>query len=274
MSFFKNKTKVFLVIATAALVAFMALSTLPAVRSGVLGNAFGAVIAPVQKGVSALISSAEEFFSYFVNMKSYERRNAELKEEISVLNAEVREMLDLKTENARLRSLLDLKERDTEFDLEAAEVIARDADSWHSTLTIDKGTNAGLAKNMPVITNDGVVGYIFEIGNSWAKVMTITDPASSVAAVAKRTGDSTVVEGDMALMSKYQCKMPYIPKESGLTQGDLVETSGLGGIYPAGLYIGKVISVTPLSDGMTQQAIIEPGAPLSDITHVMVICGK
>lgn len=271
MSFFKNKTKVLILILTIILAALMAFSTLPSKNAGVISNAFGYVITPVQRGLEKVIDATEGFFKYFIDMKNLERKNGDLKEEISALNSSLREMTDLKNENEQLRSLLGLKQRNSDKQYIAAEVSARNFNNWYCVLTLDKGTGDGVAVNDVVLTNDGVVGYVYEIGTNWAKVTGIIDSTSSAAAIAKRTGDKSVVEGDINLMQNGQCKMPYIPKESGILQGDEVYTSGDGGVYPEGLYIGTVEEIVNSADGMSKEAVIRTGASPYDVKCVFIL---
>ncbi|MBE7038607.1 MAG: rod shape-determining protein MreC [Ruminococcaceae bacterium] len=271
MTFFKNKTKVLILILTIILVVLMAISTLPFKNAGVVSDAFGMVITPIQKMVVKVIDSTESFFKYFIDMKNLERKNNELKEEISNLNADLRDMSDLRNENERLRKLLELKERNTGYDYISCEVTSRNFNNWYCILNLDKGLDDGVGLNSVVVTNDGVVGYVYEAGKNWAKVTGIIDSSSSVAAICKRTKDKSVVQGDINLMQNGECLMPYIPKESSIVEGDEIYTSGDGGVYPEGLYIGKVERILSSSDGMTKELVIKTGVPIYDIGHVFVI---
>lgn len=271
MTFFKNKTKVLILILTIILVVLMAISTLPFKSAGLISDAFGAIVTPVQKVMVKVIDSTEGFFMYFIDMKNLERKNIELKEEISLLNADLRDMADLKNENERLRKLLELKERKNGYEYISCEVTSRNFNNWYCILNIDKGLDDGVNLNSVVVTNDGVVGYVYEVGKTWAKVTGIIDSSSSVAAISKRTKDKSVVQGDINLMQNSECLMPYIPKESSVAEGDEIYTSGDGGVYPEGLYIGKVEKINPSSDGMTKELVIKTGVPIYDISHVFVI---
>lgn len=274
MSFFsRNRYKILLIGITILLVVLMALSTIPWKKANFISDVLGVVISPVQKGISAVIGGVQGFFGSISNMGRYEAENAELKEKIALLESEVRETEELKKENARLRSMLDLKERDVQYDMQAAEVIAKDAGNWFSAFTIDKGTSSGIAQGNAVITNDGLVGYVYEVGTTWAKVTTIIDSGSSAGAAIKRTGDTGVVEGDLKLQNEGKCAFVYLQKDANVTEGDYVETSGLGGIYPPGLYIGKVAEVTADAGGVSQRAIVQPAVEFDRISEVFVIRG-
>lgn len=271
MNFFSDKTRFFLIAITIIMIITMALSTLPLKHANLVENIFGIVISPFQKISDTLVSSAEGFFSFLINMKDTQKRNGELKEEISVLNSDLRELSDLKTENEKLRNLLELKNNETNYNTVAAEIISRSWNNWENNITINKGTQDGIKMNNPVITETGVVGYVYDVGTNWAKVMTVLDPSSSISSIASRTGDDGIVQGDYNISMGQYCKMSFIGKESGISGGDSIETSGVGGIYPPGLYIGRVVDVKAVSDGVSRQAIIEPGVNFNDLKYVLVI---
>ncbi len=275
MSFFaRNKIKILLGAITVFFIIVMALSSIPKDTSGIVGNALGMLLSPAQKVVNKIVSSTEDFMVFIINMKSYQKDNEALKEELSSLYAEVRETEDLKKENENLRNMLELKSREVQYDLVACEIISRESDNWYCLFTLDKGQNYGLSKNDAVITSDGLVGHIYDVGNNWAKVITIIDSTSSVGAVIKRTGDTAIIEGSLDFQNENKCKLTYLSNNASITEGDYVETSGMGGIYPAGLYIGKVKEIVSDPNGITQQAIVETAVGFGDLRHVFVIKGE
>ena len=272
MSFFeRNKGRVILIAVTALLIIIMALSTIPSLKPNIVSRVVNFLVSPVQKGISYVINSTSDYFSFVFNMEEFREENKELKKQVAKLETEIRETEELKKENSRLRSMLDMRERTIEYETETAEVIAKDAGNWFNSFTIDKGANDGIAPYAPVITDKGLVGYVSEAGASYAKVISFIDSTSSVASYVKRTGDSAVVEGDLKLQEKGRCRMVYVNKNSVITVGDDLETSGMGGIYPRGLYIGKVLEISDDGTGLSQQAIIEPAVDFGSIREVFVI---
>ncbi|MBE7030216.1 MAG: rod shape-determining protein MreC [Ruminococcaceae bacterium] len=272
MTFFeRNKAKIILISVTLVLIILMAFSSLPGGKANPVSNVLGVVISPVQKAVSWVLDGTGGFFDYLVNMKQFESDNADLRAHITALENEVRETEQLEKENTRLRALLELRDRSPQYDLEAAQVVARDPGNWFITFTIDKGTSSGVGAGNPVIVDSGLVGYVYEVGSTWAKVRTIIDPSSAAAATVKRTGDTGVAEGNMSLSEQGLCAMSYLQKDANITAGDAIETAGTGGIYPPGLYIGKVLSVEADADGISRQAVVEPGVDFESLGMVMVI---
>lgn len=272
MSFFeRNRGKIILAVVTAVLVIIMALSTIPSLKINFISNAVGVIVSPVQKVISSVINSTQGFFSFVFDMKSYQAESEEMEKRIAVLEKEVRETEELKKENSRLRAMLDMRERTVEYEMETAEVIAKEAGNWFNSFTIDKGTADGISVYDPVITDKGLVGYVSEAGTTHSKVVSVIDSTTSVAATVKRTGDSAVVEGDLKLQEQGLCRMVYVNRNSVITVGDYLETSGLGGIYPKGIYIGKIREVTGDSTGLSQNAIIEPAVDFDALREVFVI---
>jgi rod shape-determining protein MreC len=140
-----------------------------------------------------------------------------------------------------------------------------------SVMMIDRGTSSGVERNMPVVTPDGIVGYVAEAGLSWAKVVTVCEAASSVGAVVERTGETGLVSGSYTLAADNLLKMTYLSPDSDIAVGDRIVTSGYGNVYPRGLIIGYVESVENDSLSQTVTATVKLAARLADPEKVMVI---
>lgn len=273
MYFFqKNKYKIMLIASTAILVVCIVVgSAVSRRKAGGASDALGAVFTPLQGGVTGASNSVSGFFNYLTNMKGYEKENEKLRERIATLEDELRKTDNLKSENERLRKMLDLKENEKDYKTVAADVVAFEMDNFSKSYTINKGIRDGITQNCAVITPYGLVGYISEVGRSWAKVCPIVDSKVSVSASIMRVGNTAIVQGDISLMEEGLCKMTYVSKETGLEVGDSIETSGSGGVIPAGIYIGKVTEIKNDVTGVSQEAIIKPGVDFADVNEVMVI---
>lgn len=142
-------------------------------------------------------------------------------------------------ENARLRTLLNLRQQRQDFSFESAHIIERSTSNWSSAMTLSKGTSSDVAIGDCVVNEEGyLVGVITDAGLTWSTVTTILDTDSQLGAKVFRTGEVTVAMGDLSLMQQGRLKLSYLSDESGLVNGDLLLTSGLGGYYPSGLGIG------------------------------------
>ena len=269
--FFSKKTVVIILIAV--LIALI-LGILSAVSGGRI-SPIGSLVNIVSEPIQSVSTSVTEFFSArterALEYESLKAENQELREEIAVLRRAMRENAAMGLENEQLRAALAMRERDSKFVFEAAEVVAKNSDNWSHTFTINKGSSAGLAPDNCVITSDGMVGFISEVGATWSTVTTICDTSMEASAIASRTRDVASAEGDFELMSEGRLRLSYLPRDTELLAGDLIETSGVGGLFPKGIVIGSVLEVKSESHGISKYAIIEPAVDLDRVNHVLVI---
>ena len=155
--------------------------------------------------------------------------------------------------------------------LAAAVVISRDYGTWSNTMIIDAGTNEGVAKDMPVITPSGVVGFISEAYPHSARVQLLTDPRTSIGAIVQRPESrvSSVVRGNGNVPSEPQ--FVNIAKDADILEGDTLVTSGFGSIYPKGLYVGTIVSIHQNDNDFVKYAVIRPSVDFSKLEEVFVI---
>ena len=195
-----------------------------------------------------------------------------LKQENAELKAKEREYEAAIQENQRLYNLLELTPKDKQFTKEAAMVTARSTSNWESTLTLSKGTNQGIAVDNCVVDEYwNLVGVVAEVGENWCTVRTLIDANMELGGQLVRTGGAAILEGDLALMEEGKLKLTYLPENSQLMSGDLVTTSGRGGVYPSGLVAGHVEEVRTDASGMTDYAVIVPETDLDNLQQVFVI---
>lgn len=176
-------------------------------------------------------------------------------------------------ENRSLKKQLRLQATLTDYKTVSAVTISRSPTTWQSQLVINKGTNTGLKKGMPVLSGAGIIGRISEVNTTNAKVALISDTSEDANRFAITIkGGSGDVNGIVTGFNreKNQLIMGQVTSDSTIKSGDLVETSGLGGVIPAGLYVGKVARVTKDDYGLSKRIYIEPAADLGNITTVMV----
>lgn len=177
------------------------------------------VVVPAQKASAALSDSITDFFSIFVNAKANQEENDQLKEEISELRKKMVDYENTKTENERLQEIVGLKKENPDMQLLDAGIIGRDPSDRFGSFTIDKGTVHGISKWDPVITGDGLVGYVDSLGPTYAKVVTILSPEINVGAVEIRTKETGNLTGDIVLADKGLAKLELLPKTTEVKQG-------------------------------------------------------
>ncbi len=268
---FKHKTGLWLVITVVIL--SIAIGIFNAASDVTfLEDAVKVVITPVQKLCTNIGNGISDFFDYFSDKEKLHEEINRLKDENAQLKVQINENEASKTENEQLRKLLNLKSGNSRFELETAEVIARDPSNWYNTLTIDKGSTDGIAVNQPVISSgNSLVGRISDVGTTWSKITLLTDPEHAVGSQILRSGEYGICEGEGNLTSDGGCRLSFISKNANIIVGDTVTTSGLGGIYPKGLVIGKIQKIRPDIQGISQYAIISPEADFKNIQAVFVI---
>ena len=192
--------------------------------------------------------------------------NRILHSQLKQLNAENARMKDLELENQRLRAVLALPEKRGPRTV-TAELIAEDSSNWRKTIVINKGRASGIAKGMPVISNQALAGRIIEAASNWSRAALITDATSKVPAKILRSRDQGLVYGAAGGRGD-TCLMKYVldaqPK-------DKVVSSGLGGIYPEGILIGEVLSVTEQKNRLYKIAQIKLAVDLFRLEEVLVI---
>lgn len=237
----------------------------------VTSSLFGAITTPLQRVSAGISDSVTEFFSTFADAKAIKAENEQQKEEIRALNEKLVDFDKMKHQNDIYKDFLEIKERAADLEIEPASVIGRDASERFGSFTIDKGTLDGIEPHDSVMTKDGLVGIVSEVGLTYAKVSTILDPANNIGVYDTRTRDTALVTGTVELAEKGLCKMYLLPRESGAAVGDLVVTSGISGKYPKEQIVGKIVDVVNESHGNSLYAVIEPTSSVKDIKDVLVV---
>ncbi len=273
MEFFEKHKKLSVIICTAMVVIIlMVISAFTKDKSFIAKNVFNTLVLPVQKGVSVVVDGVGGFFEFLFEMGDYKEENTRLAKENAALAKKYRDVQAYKEENERLLGLLEIKQNDfAAVNTTGARVVGWSSDNWYNYYTIDKGSIDGIKKKSMVVTNEGLVGQVSEVGLNWSRVITLVDASSSVGARIVRTGDVALVVGDNSYEKYGMCKMTFINKEAQVVVGDIVETSGLGGVYAPGIAIGRVKEIIDDSTGVSRYALIEPLVDFKNTHHVLVV---
>lgn len=239
--------------------------------SNPVSNAVNSVLTPIQTQLARLTNPVKSFFNLFGDIKGIREENERLKSENIELKGSLKTVEEYKEENERLQRLLAISEDMTESETVAARVIAYEPDNWFSYVTINRGTASGIEVSDAVITADGLLGQVTEVGKNWAKVSTVINSESSVGVRIVRNGEIGIVEGDTALSRLNKCKLGYLIANASVMPGDILETSGLGGIFPPGIMVGKISDVRKDNMGRLDYAVIEPFIDFDEFYEVLVI---
>ena len=269
-NFFKNKF-FYIVTIVALIVAIVPTVFYSMGLTFVFRDAVGVILAPAQKLFNYATEAIDGFASYFYKFDELAKENERLKEEIAKYQTEIYDAEELEEMYVWMSDFLELKMSHTDFKLLEASVIGRESGNYSKILNLDVGSANGVCLNMPVITSDGVIGQITEVGLNWSKVTTVLESGSSVGAYIERTGDSGVCTGNFDTASDGICALNYIPEDSTISVGDRVLTSGYGSIYPRGLVIGYVDSISDNPYSRSLDIKVKCSAEYSSLTRVMVI---
>ena len=231
----------------------------------------GAAAVPLQRISAAVSGAIEGFVNKYIRIDAIMEENEQLQEENAELRAQMVDYDLIKRENEQLREAWGIKEEFPDRQIVNAKVIGRDALDKYYGFTIDKGSRHGIEVKDCVITANGIVGRVIEVGPNYAKVATILDPSVSVGCMVSRTGDIGLVGGDTELSLNGQCAMTLLPRDTLATAGDEVITTGEGGVFPKQLAVGTVVEVHLETSGKSMIAVIEPYEDIEKVTSVMVI---
>jgi rod shape-determining protein MreC len=229
-----------------------------------------ALASPAQSISSGASGAGTNFVSQIVNFRRSAVENARLKEELAQARLEVQNAHQTWEENERLKGLLNLKEK-TGYDQIAARVIARDSSIWFNTITIDRGSSAGIALNMPVVTAGGIVGRVIALSPWTAQVMMLSDEKAAAGAIVGQLGGSGALGSVRGLGENGLIEMRYVSGLEKVEVGDYVLTTGQDGIYPPGLSVGEVVQVKRGTATQPHQILIKSGAKLDQLEEVAVL---
>jgi len=227
-----KKTGVIGIIVTIAiLIIIVIVSNIKLEKWYYIENILGTVTIPVQNSLTYLKNKIAGNDQFFVNVDDLKKENEDLKNKNRELEEFVRELEIIKAENNTLKEYVNLKDKYSEHTTKPANVIQKDYSNYSRIIIINVGKSDGIDVNMTVISEKGLVGHIVSVTDKTAKVQTIVDTANSVSSSITTTRDSILLKGSL---DETSLKATSIPTDASLIEGDSVETSGIGGIYPKG----------------------------------------
>ncbi len=225
---------------------------------------------PLQSGVKDFRDSWGGLSTFLADKKTLQKELDKLQEEKERLNLENQALREFQAEAKRLQKILDFTNDNIEiYDLQAARVIARSPNSWYQDILIDKGSNYGIVKGMPVINHEGLVGRVQSVSEKSAQVSLITDREVAVGAVLQESRETNgIVEG---LGDANTLRMINIPYYSTVENGHIVVTSGLSQVYPPGIDIGIIDEINREPSGLLLSATVKPVVNFDKLEEVLVI---
>lgn len=224
------------------------------------------IIAPFQKFINNTVNFTEGLWLKYFGLINTHNENMRMRRDLDSLKMENILYREVLATNLRLQQLLQFKNT-TDQPIIAAKVIGMDPTGWFQSVIIDKGKNAGIKLNMPVVNAEGVVGRLVAVSYNYSKVLLIIDQNSAVDCIIQRSRDNGIVKG----LSSKVCTLDYVLKSSDVRVGDIVVTSGLGGIFPKGIPVGEVIDVKDPAGELFKDVKIRPVVDFSKLEELLVI---
>lgn len=227
-------------------------------------------VAPVQGVLMRIGQTFQGGVESITSLGRLESENSKLKEQVNLLKGQLYLTEELKQENQRLKSLLQYNDQYSKnFSTSVARIIGRDPGNWFGIITLNKGLKDGIVKNMPVVTASGLAGKVVAVSQNTAQVMLISDPRSGVGSMVQETRIPGVLEGTTA--GSGETRLIHVPKDTQLYNGQVVITSGIGGTYPKGIPIGRIVDVSNEPTGLFKTATVRPFADLYRLEEVLII---
>lgn len=228
------------------------------------------VVTPLESGVTRVLNSIGDAVGSVFTIGSIKEENKNLKQRVSTLESENLLLKEYEYQNLRLRELLNFKDTvGRSYETVSASVVALNPSNTDKTVTINRGENDGVRKNMAVVTSLGLVGHVINVSGNSAEVMLIVDKNSAVGGLVQVTRTPGIIEGE-GNNSGY-LKMTHISKEAPVREKQVVVSSGLGGVFPKGLPVGRTTKIEIESNGLEKYAVIRPFVDFNRLEEVMVI---
>lgn len=262
------RNRKYLLLVSVLLVSLLLL-TLQTRGAGGAGEILAWVTTPVQTLFAKLNRAAFAVWATYREWRDLSAENRALRDEVERLRVEALQVRETRAENLRLRDLLALKER-LPLDTLSGEIIAKEW-GWVRSLTVNRGRRDGVQRLTPVIVSDGLVGRVVAVRATLAVVQLLNDPSSAVGAMVQRTRTLGMVEGepDGGLRFKFLAR-----ERRGVQAGDLVVTSGLGGVFPKGLPVGRVAQIEGRGSALFQFARLDPAVDFARVEEVLLLTGQ
>ena len=270
------KTRFFIVCVCIAVVLVLVPAVLAAFgQVDVLRSGLKTLAKPFEWCGSRAADAIDGFVSVFADYDELQRENEQLRDALESMEEQRLDNEVLAAENSWLRNYLEIKNKNAELSLLDAKVISFEAGNYSTVLTLNKGSVHGVKKNMPIITEDGVLGHVSEVGLDWCKVTSIVESSSKVGVYTDRTGVIGTAEGSPELRAEGKCLMSY-EASADIKVGDRVYTSGTGSIYPDGLLLGRIATIEADEATRKLMAVVEPSVDflkLTELRGVMIVLG-
>lgn len=264
------KNRKFVLLVSAVGVCLVLLTLQSRGYGGRAADVLGFVTTPIQAALARAHRAAVTSWETYLDWKNVRAENTRLRDEIQRLRVRALRVTETDDENRRLRRLLALQEQLPLATL-SGEIIARDWGGWMRALTVNRGRGDQIPRLTPVISPNGLVGRVVEVRSGASIVQVLTDPASTVGAHVVRTRTPGIVEGEPSGMLRFK----YMARDGASIQvGDVLVTSGQGGLFPRGIPIGRVRAIDNRGSALFHYAILAPAVDFARVEEVLLLTGE
>ncbi len=240
-------------------------------NNNILSNVLNAITVPAKKVLWFVSDATFSFAHQFAEKENLKSENESLKSEIAKLRDIKIDYDNLKRENARFKKYYGIKKENKSLKFVSACVVGKEPTDIFGDFILDKGTSSGVSLNDAVITENGFVGRICQVSACSSRVKTILSPEAKIGVIDSSTGDSGVISGSGACVQENLTRMIFIPAHSAMQTDDIVTTSGISGMYPKNLKLGKIRSIEYDEYESSHYALIEPFEKIKCVKDVFII---
>lgn len=271
MKFLKNRINIvisLLVVIMIVLILFSSNRDSKSKLEGVVGD----TLSPIQRIIYTVSKTISDTYEGIVKYSELVNKIELLSKENGELKAKINSYEQLKVENDRLREILNFKDILDDYSFVGANIIGKNG-AYTNEYIIDIGINDGLKNGMVVIANGGLFGMVTSVSDNWSLVSPIVNGSIAISGIVQRTnGNQGIVRGNESSgSSEYNLKMEYLPVDEEVSIGDIIVTSGLGGVYPANIPIGEVISVESDKRNLSKSLFIKSHVDFEFVSELFVI---
>lgn len=223
-------------------------------------------VSPFIKLTAVTVQGVTGIWRDYVDLRGLQEENKGLRRETATQKRRIDQLEEQALETQRLQALLAMRQA-SRAEFLTARVVGKDATNWFKTILLDRGSLEGVRRNQPVLAPDGLVGRVVEVTPTSAKVQLLTDPVNAVGGLIQRTRVTGIVSGNLGAGARVR----YLPLMADVVVGDQVVTSGMGGVFPKGIPIGRITAVERRSGALFQEASLQPAVDLSRLEEVLIL---
>ncbi len=264
----KRNDAIGIIITVVILVLLVFLSNLKIEKISYIENAFSKMIMPIQSGFTFIKNKLQGNNQYFASLDTLQEENNNLKKRNNELEEALRKLEMIESENKTLKEYLSLSEQYKQYETVPGYIINKDISNYSKIFVINVGSKNGIKKDMTVIAAEGLVGHVISVTDTTAKVQTLVDSSNIVSGTLENSGDNVICRG---MLENNELKATYVSTSTTLTEGEKLYSSGMGGIYPKGVYIGTIKRIVENKNITDRSFIVKTAVDFENLETVLVI---